>query len=77
MDTSTEKPGEVFEKTSQTATKNTETTLPSSQSQTLKIVSASDELVKIFSKMNNSKKSFKIIQDPEGNFHELDMISFH
>ena len=39
-----------------------------SESQTPKLVSASDELVKTFSKMNDSKNFFKVIRDAEGNF---------
>ena len=50
---------EVFEKTPQIVTKNLKHTLRSSQSQTHKLVSASGELVKTFSKMNDSKKFLK------------------
>ena len=42
--------------------------LRNSQSQTPKLISASDELVKTFSKMNYSKNSFKVIRDAEGKF---------
>ena len=39
-----------------------------SESQTPKLVSAIDELVETFSKMNDSKNFFKVIRDAEGNF---------
>ena len=55
VDNSTEKLGEVIEKTSRIDTKNVKLTLQRSQSQTLKLVSAIDELVETFSKMNDSK----------------------
>ena len=59
---------EVFEKKFQIATKKIKLTSLSSQSQTLKHVSASDEEVETFSKMNDSINFFKALRDAEGHF---------
>ena len=58
VDKSTRRIGEVFEKTSRITTRNLKPTLHSSQSQTRKLLSTSDEVGKTFSKTNNSKNSF-------------------
>ena len=68
VDKSTRKLGEVFEKTSQLATEILKATLRSSQSQTAKLVAASDELVETFTKINASRKFFEVKQDPECKF---------
>ena len=65
---STTKKEQVNSRTSETATKNTKHPLQNSQSQTLQLVSASDQLVRIFSEMNDKRKYIKVIRDPEGNF---------
>ena len=54
--------------TPQLAIENIKPISRNSESQTPKLVSASDELVKTFSKMNDSKNFFKVIRDAEGNF---------
>ena len=54
--------------TPQLAIENIKPISRNSESQTPKLVSASDELVKTFSKMNDSKNFFKVIRDAEGKF---------
>ena len=54
--------------TSQLAIENIKPISRNSESQTPILVSASDELVKTFSKMNDSKNFFKVIRHAEGNF---------
>ena len=55
-------------KTPQLAIENIKPISRNSESQTPKLVTASDELAKTFSKMNDSKIFFKVIRDAEGNF---------
>ena len=62
-----QKLGDVFEETPESS-ENIEPVLQDSQSQTPELVSASDELVKTFSKKNDSKSFFKVIRDAEGKF---------
>ena len=50
------------------ATEILKATLRSSQSQTPKLVAASDEGVETFTKINESGKFFEVIQDPECKF---------
>ena len=56
---------------------NNQPALQNSQSQIPKLVSASDELVKTFSKMKNSKTFFKQYEIPKVLFHGMDMIPLH
>ena len=63
----TEKIGEKFEKTPQPPSETTQCDSQNSERQTPKLVSASDELVKTFGKMNDSI-FLKVIPDLEGSF---------
>ena len=60
-----QKIGDVFNETPQPS-ENIKTFLQNSHSQTPKLVSASDELVKTFRIKNDSKNFFKVIRDAEG-----------
>ena len=55
------------------AIENIKPILRNSESQTPKLVSASDELVKTFSKMNDSKSFFKVTRDAKGKFSRNNM----
>ena len=68
MNKSTGNLGELFEKSSQIATKNLKSTLQSAQLQTLKLVSTSDASVKSFLRMNDSKVFLRVVRDSEDNF---------
>ena len=54
--------------TEKKATDNNKPALQSSQSQTTKLVSDSDELDETFTKMKDNKNFFKVIRDPESNY---------
>ena len=58
---------EVLKKTNSAVVKPSLSSLQNSQTQTTALVSASDELVKTFSKMSD-RKFFKATRDPEGIF---------
>ena len=61
----THKIGDVIKATVQPA-ENIKPISQNSQSQTHKLISAGNELVKTFSKLNDSKNFFKVIRDAEG-----------
>ena len=63
----TQKLHDVIKETFQPS-ENIKPILQFSQSQTPKLVSASDELVETFSKMKDSKNIFEVIRDAEGKF---------
>ena len=65
----TQKVGDAFKATPHPA-ENIKPTLQNSQSQTPKLMSASDEIVKTFSKMNDIKISLKLYEMLKVNFHE-------
>ena len=63
----TQKLGDVIKESPQSS-ENINPISQNSRSQTPKLVSASDELVKTFSKINDSKDLFKVIRNAEGKF---------
>ena len=66
--------GEIFRKTPQLVTQITKPTSQSCQSQTLKLVSASDEIFQTFSKMNDCKFFLKRY---EISFRGMFTLFFH
>ena len=75
VEVSTKKPTRVFEKTSHTVKKILKPNLQSCQSQSLKLVSASVDVVKTFSDMKDSEIFRKLYGILMVMFHEMDLIS--